>query len=101
METMCFNITCQFVSFFVVKERKRILPFVAIFSRHCRVIIFEYLSVRVVVTCRDLWGRNLITELQICTPTNSHVSAQPRSNDHIDVKRLQYKNVFTGKRWRI
>jgi hypothetical protein len=57
MEAIRLNITCQFISLFAMKGRNKernqansaILAFV---NRHFRMLSFEYVSVRVVGTCR-------------------------------------------------
>jgi hypothetical protein len=48
-----------------MEERKQILPFVAFFSRHFRVFLFEFFSVIVVGTCHRYYCPSLITALQV------------------------------------
>jgi hypothetical protein len=72
METVRFNITCQFNSLFTVKERNQILPFVALLSRHFRVPPFSnFLSVG--------YGRvNALNTLRMATTDVQTVLPSPK-----------------------
>jgi hypothetical protein len=40
IEPTCFDVTCQLIVLFAIKERKQILPFLAFFNRRFRTLLF-------------------------------------------------------------
>jgi hypothetical protein len=104
METIHFNITCQFISLVTMKEKiQQILPFAAFFSRNFIVFLIEHFSVRVVGTCQTCYRYycpSVITALKLSVLPRT-LSGKPPSNDHNNTKRHEGKNVVTRKRRRI
>jgi hypothetical protein len=99
IETIHFNISCQLILLFAMKEIKQILPIVAFFNRQFRVLLFGYTSVHVLgtsQTCYRYYRPSLITALQLSVLLQTF-SAEPPSNDYNNTKGHQCKNVATRK----
>jgi hypothetical protein len=96
-----FNIIWQLSSLFSKKEK--ILYFVAFFSSHVRLFLFEYLSNRMVGTCQTCYRHycpTLSAMFHLSVIPRTH-STESSSNEHYNTERHQLRCVVTWKRWRI
>jgi hypothetical protein len=104
MEAIHFYIIRQLISLFSANEGEADSAFYNIFSCHFKVLLSEYISLRVVwdlcEICYRYYCPSLKISIQLAVPPQNF-SVETPSNDYNNTNRHQRKNVVTRKQRRI